>query len=221
MSRHALISTGLIAAALAASAPAYAQSDGVFMKDVLTTLGVIDGDKPQLDYRERAPLVVPPKLDLPKPGNPQEVTARNPAWPNDPDVAARKKAIAEARKPVPNNMSNDGPISGRPTPAAELQRGRKVGAAQDVPGDIRPDNASRISPTELRRTAIMPEGDALIATGQEPERTDLTQPPSGYRVSVNGGKAIRGENEPRKMGNDYEREAADPRAFIRQQAEDR
>src|SRR5689334_19641734 len=49
-----------------------------------------------IDYRERSPLVVPPKLDLPPPASAAEAKAP-PNWPKDPDEA-RRKAAAEERK---------------------------------------------------------------------------------------------------------------------------
>ena len=50
-----------------------------------------------IDYRERSPLVVPPKIDLPPPVSASaEVNAPN--WPKDPDVAQRKAAIAASKK---------------------------------------------------------------------------------------------------------------------------
>src|SRR5712675_2814302 len=50
-----------------------------------------------IDYRERSPLVVPPKLDLPPPAaDAAEVKAPN--WPKDPDEQRRKAAIAARKK---------------------------------------------------------------------------------------------------------------------------
>src|SRR3982074_3920322 len=42
-----------------------------------------------IEYRERAPLVVPPTRNLPPPQSEAAITA-NPAWPKDPDVKQRK-----------------------------------------------------------------------------------------------------------------------------------
>src|SRR5437870_4884035 len=41
-----------------------------------------------IEYRERAPLVVPPSRALPPPQS-EGPSAHNPAWPKDPDVARR------------------------------------------------------------------------------------------------------------------------------------
>ena len=61
-----------------------------FMKD----LGLSRSGDGQIEYRERAPLVVPPSRELPPPRDEAEVAAKTPAWPKDPDVARRKQELA-------------------------------------------------------------------------------------------------------------------------------
>ena len=41
--------------------------EGVLMKSILGTIGIIPEDRPAIDYRERAPLVLPPRMDLREP----------------------------------------------------------------------------------------------------------------------------------------------------------
>lgn len=54
-------------------------------------------DNRGIDYRERSPLVVPPKLDLPPPtASSKDVNVAN--WPKDPDERQRKAAIAAKKK---------------------------------------------------------------------------------------------------------------------------
>ena len=50
-----------------------------------------------IEYRERSPLVVPPKLDLPPPAA-TAAEAKAPNWPKDPDEQRRKAASRPARK---------------------------------------------------------------------------------------------------------------------------
>src|ERR1700754_3895767 len=50
-----------------------------------------------IDYRERSPLVVPPKLNLPPPGT-ASAEAKVPNWPKDPDEQRRKAAIESRKK---------------------------------------------------------------------------------------------------------------------------
>ena len=82
-----------------------------------------------IDYRERSPLVVPPKLDLPPPAAAADVKAPN--WPKDPDDARRKAAIAARKK------DNKDPREAAPrvlTPS-ELATGKT--AAPHAPAAIR------------------------------------------------------------------------------------
>ena len=72
------------------------------MDAVLGILGM-DEEKPEIDYRERAPLVVPPKMVLrPPEASPIE---GNKAWPQDPDVQRRK--AADAQKKLPGGMTDE------------------------------------------------------------------------------------------------------------------
>src|SRR5262249_58273075 len=71
-----------------------------FMKD----LG-LQRDGQAIDYHERAPLVVPPSRDLPPPRSEEELTAKTPAWPKDPDVTQRKQAVAAEKARLKGNVS--------------------------------------------------------------------------------------------------------------------
>src|SRR6476659_1757670 len=113
------------ALAVAAHSPAQAQ-EGILFKNLLGDFGIIDKDREAIDYRERPPLVVPPKMELRQPVDPSAVALRNPAWPNDPDVAAKRKAAEDSRKPVANRSDNAVSQGGRLTPE-EIRAGRKVG----------------------------------------------------------------------------------------------
>src|SRR5579864_2840090 len=84
----ALIIAGAYAAMVAASiSPAFAGDDGAApIWQGLGGLVGLTGKEPEtnIDYRERAKLVLPPKMVLPPPGaSPAQGTA---AWPVDPDV---------------------------------------------------------------------------------------------------------------------------------------
>ena len=74
-----------------------------------------------IDYRERSPLVVPPKIDLPPPVSASaEVNAPN--WPKDPDVAQRKAAIAASKKSKTRQF-----LGSRAAADAERTQGRPDG----------------------------------------------------------------------------------------------
>ena len=97
--RTALLATALIAGGTAAQAQ---QDNGPSFEanvvgGLLSGLGLVDRARPPIDYRERAPLVLPRGNALPPPQD--SAAARNPNWPNDPDVArARAAGVGRRRR---------------------------------------------------------------------------------------------------------------------------
>ena len=89
---------GLVACSLAAvTAPALAQDNGLAQQfeDFRSAVG-LGKERPSVDFSERPPLAVPPTYALPPP------VAVSPSLPvKDPDVEARRKALVDARRPVP------------------------------------------------------------------------------------------------------------------------
>src|SRR5215207_2223294 len=65
------------------------------IEGIMRGIGGTNMENRGIEYRERSPLVVPPKLDLPPPASAAEV--KTPNWPKDPDEQ-RRKAAAAARK---------------------------------------------------------------------------------------------------------------------------
>src|ERR671938_1032561 len=94
------------AAALALTTGAAAQ-EGMFAKDLFASMGLIPKERPNIDYRERAPVVLPPRMDLRDPADPKGVVAANPQWPSDPDVAKAKRRDAAARVPVTDDRRRE------------------------------------------------------------------------------------------------------------------
>ncbi len=94
--------TVLMALSLAASGvlvgPAIAQQDSLSQQfnDIRNSVG-LGKAQPPIDFTERPPIVVPPTYTLPPPGgtDPEHLSV------NDPDVAARRKALSDMRRPVP------------------------------------------------------------------------------------------------------------------------
>jgi hypothetical protein len=139
-----------------------------------------------IDYRERSPLVVPPRIDLPPPDASARVQAPN--WPKDPDVAARK-AAAENRgsKYAPGESAL---TSMRTLTPAEMapKKVRKTSTANDtgVPGE--PTRNIVLSPKQLGYEGGLfknvfggNKGESAEFKG-EPTRGELTQPPPGYQT---------------------------------------
>jgi hypothetical protein len=141
-----------------------------------------------IEYRERAPLVVPPTRNLPPPQTDAAVTS-NPAWPKDPDVKQRK--VAAAKKKLPNKTAAETmDAEGRPLSRDELERGR-VAAGTASGGSQSPDESARaMKPSELGSKSIFsnmfsafgPEKAEEAPFTGEPQRDSLTAPPPGYQV---------------------------------------
>lgn len=180
---------GLIGAlavlALGVAGPARAADDGYanVFSSIATAFGVIKEDPaPDISYRERPPLVLPPQAGLPKP---VDHATKSAAWPNDPDVLRYKKEKEEALAPrVGRDEERNDKLS-----AAELAKGRAANAGIAPRSDCNPDSSNRacllVSPDELKRegdlfAAANPTSTDEVIAGQEPERVYLTQPPKGY-----------------------------------------
>ncbi|MBL8589401.1 MAG: hypothetical protein JNK46_12790 [Methylobacteriaceae bacterium] len=175
-----------LAAALAlAASPALALDDG---KESLidTFAGIISfgaqKPAPEIDYRERAPLVLPPK-GANQLRQPVERAERGPAWPVDPDVQRRKEAAAKAK--LPFDTGDKVMLTKR-----ELMGGRAAGAeslrtAPDNPGcRMQGGSCLWVNPDALRSQGYAPEKQDKVVAGQEPDRAWLTQPPKGYRKAT-------------------------------------
>ncbi len=143
-----------------------------------------------IEYRERAPLVVPPSRTLPPPQSAAPV-AKNPAWPNDPDVKRRKDTTTAAEKARLKASSVDSVTEdSRPLRPDELGNAR--GPTQNGPAAQNVEDATRpMSPAQLGTkknifekmfSAIGPEKPESAPFTGEPARTTLTAPPIGYQT---------------------------------------
>jgi hypothetical protein len=186
------------ALALLVAATGASAEEGEAVKSILGSIGIIP--------KERAPLVLPPKMDLPAPAPGGGAEARNGNWPNDPDVAARRKAAAEARTPYTNSEAyklNEG----KRLSIEEMRAGRNPNnyAKQAPVKTDRQADISRMTPDELRSFAkVELQGDGL-------ERRYLSDPP-GTLLKAQGGGRIKASADPAPQGD-----PDSPQAFIRQQ----
>lgn len=170
--------------------------DTKILRGIMSGLGLKrDGEGPDIDYRERSPLVVPPSLNLPPP----ETAAPTPNaanWPVDPDEKRRKAAIA-ARKKAANTryqVEDEGrALNPREmTPGAGTADARNRPAPQSGRGDSKPGEAGdRLSVFDLGYKGDMFSWNSLFGSKDkgevakfehEPPRVSLTEPPAGYRT---------------------------------------
>ncbi len=153
--------------------------------NIMTGIGGTNMEHRGIDYRERSPLVVPPKLDLPPPGS-TAAEANAPNWPKDPDEARRKAAIA-ARKKAGNKPTPW--EAARPLTPSELNAGRTAATKPDNNDPIQPGvtNNPMLSPTQLGYEGGLfgmfkgKSTESKQFTG-EPPRTSLVEPPEGYQT---------------------------------------
>jgi hypothetical protein len=175
-----------------AFAPAPASAQGLLDLGKVI-LGIPTDAKEPIDYKERAPLVVPPNQNLRPPSESSDPAQRRANWPTDPDVAARRKAAEDARKPVmvDSITGRDGTIGRRMTPD-EIRSGRVAGAeVSRVPQ--RPMWDDRDMHNVHGGLTTINEMDKLSAAQlaankagnkdarAEPTREFLTDPPAGLR----------------------------------------
>ena len=101
---------GLVMTAGAARAQDDDDDDKTFeekiIDGIMAGIGGTNMDNRGIDYRERSPLVVPPKLDLPPPAA-ATAEAKAPNWPKDPDEARRKAAIAATKEGITRTATED------------------------------------------------------------------------------------------------------------------
>src|SRR5262249_23839891 len=101
----AALGAGLLLASSAARAEDPEDEDKTFeekiIEGIMKGIGGTNMDNTGIDYRERSPLVVPPKLDLPPPAA-AAADVKAPNWPKDPHEARRKAAIAARKKAKPD-----------------------------------------------------------------------------------------------------------------------
>lgn len=198
--RCALFAAALASGMAVVSLPARAADDGYqnVFSSVLSTVGLMKEDRsPEIDYRERAPLVLPPKMALVPPVKPG--AGRPASWPQDPDVIAARKADEAAHAPMEDMLANS---RGGTLSKEELLKGRVAGGGGEVvPGECNGFQTNNracnlLSPDELKaqgeRFKAANGGDEKkeeAIAGVEPERVYLTQPPKGYLKATKTVKA--------------------------------
>ncbi|GAC1335825.1 MAG: hypothetical protein NVSMB26_21240 [Beijerinckiaceae bacterium] len=204
-----LVLVGLVSHAV----PARAEEGNQTLRQIMGLITGDDGKKDTdgIDYRERPPLVLPPKIDLPPPQ--ASAAEQNVAWPNDPDTGRVRKVKAESRAPSRhlNEVTANPHISQQ-----ELERGR-VATTDSASGPLQNPCDNSTSPnclytpwSILKKVTGDADAKETLQPGVEPPREYLTQPPVGYRRPTQVVKATREAIKP-------EADASDPKAYIIEQ----
>jgi hypothetical protein len=183
------LGVGLVMTAGAARAQDAADEDDKTFEEkiiegIMTGLGGTNMENRGIDYRERSPLVVPPRLDLPSPES-VKAEIKDPNWPKDPDEAKRKAAIAARKK-----ENKDPRNSSRLLTPSELDVGRTAAPVRTNNDPMLPGNSTNnpvLSPSQLGYNGGFSgmfggsKTETAPFTG-EPTRDSLTQPPTGYQT---------------------------------------
>lgn len=181
------VGVGLVMTAGAARAQDADQDDKTFeekiIEGIMAGVGGTNMENRGIDYRERSPLVVPPRLDLPPPES-VKGEIKDPNWPKDPDEARRKAAIAARKK-----ENKDPREASRILTPSELAVGKTAPEARTSNDPVQPGSSVNnpiLSPSQLGYTgglSIFGGNKAETAPFKgEPTRDSLTQPPAGYQT---------------------------------------
>jgi len=194
-SAAAAAAAGLVGLCLS-TAPALAGDDGA--APLWVGLGSVFGfggaeDQPDIDYRDHAKLVVPPKMDLPAPSPSPWASATD--WPRDPDVERWKKQQAEKNKATTFIPKRDAskPFDPHAVVTTDYTSGMgpssrgKCAAGPGESCDSASSPSMSINWNPLTWVGIQKKPVTVL--GPEPARTSLTDPPIGYRAPAEGAGA--------------------------------
>ena len=210
------------AAAVVLPGPARAADDEVpidqkVYRSIMDGLGLKRDGEATINYQERGPLVLPPSRNLPLPEKSDAVTANNPAWPKDPDIARRKaEAASEKNRNVSDEREREqNPLHGRQmTPGdstAAVGRAKKKQARTEDGYDSPASGfGNQLLPSQLGTSASGVFGamfgskkeETARFTG-EPPRASLTEPPRGYQTPSPDQPYGIGKAEPAKPADIY------------------
>lgn len=184
--RAMLFAAAALCTASLGGAPAFADDtppEISLTEKLLTGLGLVPPTPPEIDYRERAPLVVPPTGDVLPPPRDAGAMAQNPNWPKDHDVVARQKASE------PGSLFDDTFNAHKTLTPAQMERGAKAGnrpAYGSGFADSRKNNDNRLSANQLEFFGWGNKKEEKMVFEGEPDRELLTQPPVGYQTPAPG-----------------------------------
>ncbi|WP_426423070.1 hypothetical protein [Bradyrhizobium genosp. A] len=171
--------------------------------NLMSGIGAKGMEKKGIEYRERSPLVVPPKLDLPPPASADAKNAPN--WPKDPDEKRRKEAIAERKKA--GNKATEYLKNARPLTPAELDAHKTAAPDRTSNDPVQPGsntNNPTLSPAQLGYTGGLWKLFSGGNTGEskpftsEPPRQSLVEPPPGYQTPSSNYAYGAGEDKSRR-----------------------
>jgi hypothetical protein len=202
--RHILAAVSSVI--VAASAQPVLAQEGTVIRNLLGSIGVIPAPQEQIEYRERAPLVVPPAASLRPPEAP--VVDRRTNWPKDPDVEARKAAAKDSLLPATERekyIQGQRPLLSQ----EELRRGRIQGSGPTGPYRSAFDESpheTMVQPILQGREIAARRSERAINNvklGEEPPRRYLSDPPVGLRRAAGTGEFTQTKDAPPPVQSRY------------------
>jgi hypothetical protein len=176
-----------------AAAPVYAGDDGQasLFTGLAHTFGLAGDKDPDIDYRERSRIVLPPKMTLPPPGRSQ--TALDPAWPTNVEaVRERNLKKLEDAGPSARDIANDhyvllppGTTDVKVTTSGFNKHGPSCRIPDPKTGEC-PDRPHGPAMNWNPLTWVGLEQKPKVTLGAEPERESLIDPPKGFRAPAEG-----------------------------------
>lgn len=184
--RNGLLGAAALALVLsAAPRPALALDDDGKENIFSSMIGLImpsDKEDPTIEYRERAPLVVPKNREALPPPQPK-AAERAKSWPKDQEIARREAQRAAAARPKRDEVWD-------PVSRTELDRVRSAGQGQVQGPGADPScndplgrvcNQAAMWSTLKNTKSSGAEEKTQLVPGKEAQRQYLTDPPTGYR----------------------------------------
>jgi hypothetical protein len=215
---HGLALASAVAVAICASpiGPAFAGDDGQasIWSGLGGLLGLTHNDSDErIDYRERARLVLPPKMTLPPPAPPAAQGAA--AWPLDPDVVKVRKEKEDTLNILKAQSDLQAMRSGDRLSPDQLRSDRSMPGQPATVNHCAAQSNTRGCDWVPFRNALefvgLAKPDEIVA-GHEPDRDWLTDPPKGYRLPTATTVATQ-DNTPKPV------DQRDPRALLYQPPE--
>jgi len=151
-----------------------------------------DNDTPGIEYRERAPLVLPRGRTLPPPQDESPAVTNTAAWPKDPDVTRRKREAA-AEKAKLHSSTQQIEDEMKPLLPSELNKGgrKPSGSEPATPAANAEDGLNPMTPGQLGSQSLFSKVFSAVGASDKPEiapftgeppRTRMTSPPPGYQT---------------------------------------
>lgn len=175
--RAGLSALALGATMLVAMPSAHAQQ---ILDDVLSEIGLGSSTKAKIDYSPRAPLVMPPSLDLPPPQEKGATAKNNANWPTDPDEVRSAEEIERDKQPLRlRHKYQERPVLS--VYEMKAQEHRRAQIEDDYTPSIERKN-KKLTPEELQAVKNRRDANPEAVAYAEPKRRRLTDPPPGYRT---------------------------------------